>query len=284
MILDYLKRFCLAHVSHYPTDDSPDVFGLHLNAQMAAQMTASQDFINVTQGVQPRVSGGATASKTDEFVIGLAEDMHHKCPANLVYKEPEIETSLHVVLRQEILRYNRLLNIVRDSAKMLVDAVNGLVVMSDSLSEMYTSFINGKVPALWTNAAYPSLKPLVSWFADLVARVDFIKLWATKGEPPTFWIGGFFFPQSFMTGILQTYSRKHLVPVNTLSFKTETLRETADRIGKPPEDGVYIYGMFFDGADWDKETMSMKDPNVGTGYATVRSSRPVSQPASGANI
>jgi dynein heavy chain len=253
------------HIARYP----PDVFGLHQNAQMSAQMAASQDFINATHGVQPHVAGGATASRTDELIIGLAEDMHHKCPAALVYKEPEVETLLHVVLRQEILRYNRLLNIVRDSSKMLVDAVNGLVVMSDSLSEMYTFFVNGRVPTLWANAAYPSMKPLVSWFADLVARFDFVKLWATKGEPPAFWIGGFFFPQSFMTGILQTYSRKHLVPVNTLSFKTEMLRDPPEKIGKAPEDGVYIYGMFFDGADWDKETMSMKDPNVGTGYATV---------------
>jgi dynein heavy chain len=259
----------MSHVGGYPTEDSPDVFGLHLNAQMSAQMAASMDFMNALQGVQPRVSGAASASKTDEFVISTAEDMHQKCPPNLTYKEPEIETSLHVVLRQEILRYNRLLNIVRESSKMLVDAVNGLVVMSDSLSEMYISFINGKVPALWTNAAYPSLKPLVSWFADLVARVDFIKTWATKGEPGIFWIGGFFFPQSFMTGILQNFSRKHLVPVNTLSFKTETLRDPPDKIAKAPEDGVYIYGMFFDGADWDKETMTMKDPKVGSAYAQV---------------
>jgi dynein heavy chain len=186
-----------------------------------------------------------------------------------VYREPEVETSLHVVLRQEILRYNKLLNIVRESTAMLVDAVGGLVVMSEVLQEMYTSFINGRVPALWTNAAYPSMKPLVSWFSDLIARVDFVKTWSTKGEPAAFWIGGFFFPQSFMTGILQKYSRKHLVPVNTLSFKTETLKETPDQIIKQPEDGVYIFGMFFDGADWDKETMTMRDPSVGTAYATV---------------
>jgi dynein heavy chain len=259
----------LQHVAKYPTDDSPDVFGLHLNAQMAAQMSISRDFMFALQDVQPRVSGGGSGAKTDEVVIQTAEDMNRKCPPNLVYREPDVETSLHVVLRQEILRYNKLLTIVRDSSRMLVDAVNGLVVMSDALAEMYTAFINGKVPAVWANAAYPSMKPLVSWFADLLARVDFIKTWATKGEPSIFWIGGFFFPQSFMTGILQNYSRKHLVPVNTLSFKTETLKEPWEKIMKAPEDGVYIYGMFFDGADWNKETMTMQDPKVGTSYAQV---------------
>jgi dynein heavy chain len=109
----------------------------------------------------------------------------------------------------------------------------------------------------------------VSWFGDLIARVEFIRNWSTKGEPAIFWIGGFFFPQSFMTGILQNYSRKHLVPVNTLSFRTETLKEPPEQVMRPPEDGVFIYGMFFDGADWDSESMIMKDPKVGTSYASV---------------
>lgn len=257
----------LAHIAKYPTDDSPDVFGLHLNAQMAAQMSAARDFISSVQNVQPRVSGSANASKTDDLVKEMADKMHTDCPADLVYNEPEVETSLHVVLRQEILRYNRLLKVVRTSSAMLVDAVNGLVVMSDSLSEMYISFVNGKVPELWANAAYPCMKPLISWFADLIERVAFIRNWATKGEPALFWIGGFFFPQSFMTGILQNYSRKHLVPVNQLRFKTESLKEPVEKIAKAPEDGVYIYGMFFDGADWDYDTMSLKDPKVGTSYA-----------------
>lgn len=259
----------LAHVAKYPSDDSPDVFGLHLNAQMAAQMAASRDFISAIQGVQPRVSGSKTGSGSDEAIISMADEMHAKCPANLVYKEPEVETSLHVVLRQEILRYNRLLNVVRDSTANLVDAINGLIVMSDALAEMYTAFTNGRVPKLWANAAYPSMKPLISWFADLLARVDFIRTWATKGEPAAFWIGGFFFPQSFMTGILQNYSRKHLVPVNTLSFRTETLKETPEQLMRQPEDGVYIYGMFFDGGDWDRDEMCLKDPKVGTTYSQV---------------
>ena len=257
----------ISHIASYPTDDSPDVFGLHLNAQMAAQMSAARDFISSVQNVQPRVSGSASASKTDDIVKEMADKMHTECPPNLVYTEPEVETSLHVVLRQEILRYNRLLNVVRTSSAMLVDAVNGLVVMSDSLSEMYLAFVNGKVPELWANAAYPCMKPLVSWFADLIERVAFIRTWSTKGEPAIFWIGGFFFPQSFMTGILQNYSRKHLVPVNKLRFKTETLKEPAEKILKAPDDGVYIYGMFFDGADWDYDSMTLKDAKVGTSYA-----------------
>lgn len=33
-----------------------------------------------------------------------------------------------------------------------------------------------KVPAMWSNAAYPSLKPLGSWVKDLLLRCMFIEV------------------------------------------------------------------------------------------------------------
>lgn len=259
----------LSHVETYPTDDPPEIFGLHLNAQMSAQTSQSGDFIDALQAVQGGGMGTGGGGASDQAIIEMAEKIQADIPRDLVYREPEdgIETSLHVILRQEIIRFNRLLKVVRESVANLINAVRGLVAMSDELAEMYRAFNNGKVPNLWSNAAYPSLKPLVSWVADLVKRVEFIRLWSTKGEPTVFWIGGFFFPQSFMTGILQGYSRKHKVPVNSLRFKTVIVEQPLESISTPPEDGVYIHGMFFDGADWDREQMIMKDPKVGTTFS-----------------
>ena len=39
---------------------------------------------------------------------------------------------------------------------------------------MYTAFLNNQVPAIWANAAYPSLKSLASWIKDLLLRCDFM--------------------------------------------------------------------------------------------------------------
>jgi len=268
----------LQHILTYPQDDPPDVFGLHLNAQMSAQTQQSSEFLSALQDVQPRVKGGASGNKTDNTVVTIAEKILNEVPGLLVYNEPSIETSLHVVLRQEIIRYNKLLTIVKDSLTNMLNAVKGLVVMNDTLSEMYSSFTVGRVPEYWKSNSYPSMKPLVSWIADLVKRVDFIKTWATKGEPIVFWIGGFFFPQSFMTGVLQSYSRKHKVPVNSLRFKTVIVQQPAYTIKAQPEDGVFISGLFFDGADWDKEQMILTDPQVGTSYSPAPVIQLVPQP------
>ena len=71
-------------------------------------------------------------------------------------------------------KFNRLLGVMRNSQRDLRDAIHGFIVMSENLDSMYLSLQNGQVPAMWAKAGYPSLKPLASWFTDLVARVEFM--------------------------------------------------------------------------------------------------------------
>ena len=76
--------------------------------------------------------------------------------------------------------------------------------MSQQLEQMFNSFIDNKVPAAWlTNSlGYPSLKPLGSWVADLILRLEFVSDWIYNGPPVSFWLPAFFFPQGFMTATM----------------------------------------------------------------------------------
>lgn len=79
---------------------------------------------------------------------------------------------------------------------------------------MFKAMYEGRVPDLWMAKSYPSLKPLASYIDDLFKRVRFFSDWVKNGIPEQFWISGFFFTQSFLTGVLQNYSRRKKIPVD----------------------------------------------------------------------
>ncbi|XP_073915702.1 dynein axonemal heavy chain 3 isoform X2 [Castor canadensis] len=244
-----------------PITAHPEVFGLHENADITKD---NQETNQLFQGVLltlPRQSGGSGKSP-QEVVEELAQDILSKLPNDfdlekvmklypVVYKE-----SMNTVLRQELIRFNRLTKVVRRSLIDLGRAIKGQVLMSSELEEVFNSVLVGKVPVMWAAKSYPSLKPLGGYVADLLARLAFFQEWIDKGPPVVFWISGFYFTQSFLTGVSQNYSRKYTIPIDHVGFEFEvTTQETA--IESNPEDGAYIKGLFLEGARWDRRVMQI---------------------------
>jgi dynein heavy chain len=150
-----------------------------------------------------------------------------------------------------MVRFNILTQVMKGTLSQLKKAVKGLVVMSSALEAMYSCFLFQQVPAEWENAAYPSLMPLARWVEDLFQRLAFVQSWLVNGPPSSFWISGFFFPQGFMTGALQMHARKTQVAIDALDFWTRVMPFFEDSVPSVPENGVYIYGLFLEGARWN---------------------------------
>ena len=153
---------------------------------------------------------------------------------------------------------------MKSTLKELRKAIKGLVVMSADLEDMFTAFQNNVTPGLWTRVAYPCLKPLASWFKDFVRRVDFFRSWCEKGTPTSFWLPGFYYPQGFMTGALQTHARRYSLPIDQLNFSFIIKNmEGAEDASDAPEDGVYITGLYLEAGRWDRRQKKVKPSNPG---------------------
>jgi dynein heavy chain len=124
-----------------------------------------------------------------------------------------------------------------------VQAVKGEINMTDALEETFNNLSINVVPKSWKKRAYPSMKPFASWFNDFVGRVQFFRE-ALMTRPKMYWISAFFFPQGFLTSILQIYARKVKVPVDTLNFQFIFKQQgEKDCSEVPPADGALIYGL-----------------------------------------
>jgi dynein heavy chain len=216
----------------------------------------------------PRQTGGGGQSSGDQ-VLELAADILSKLPANfdieiIIKKYPVTYTeSMNTVLRQELIRYNRLLAVVRATLFNLQKAIKGLVVMSSELEEIFNSMLVGRVPGVWAAKSYPSLKPLGGYVTDFLQRLKFFSEWIENGIPVTFWVSGFYFTQSFFTGVKQNFARKYCIPIDHLDFEFDVMTEEKD-MPERCEDGAYVYGLFLEGARWcrDKLVIAESHPKI----------------------
>lgn len=250
----------LAHIESLPLSVEPEVFGLHNNADITKDLRASNLLLDALLLTQPR-SGGSMDSggkSEDDVLFDLADELLSSLPSHFdieaaTHKYPvDYYDSMNTVLCQELGRVNDLLTVIRSSLSNLKKAVKGLILMSSSLENAGKSMLLGKVPEIWLKKSFPSLKPLTSYFKEVIDRVHFFHGWLSAGKPVVFWLSGFFFTQAFLTGARQNFARKRKVAIDSIVFDF-FIRDLKSDCSTPPEDGVYCNGLYFDGCAWDYE-------------------------------
>uniref|UniRef100_A0A8D2M3G4 Dynein axonemal heavy chain 3 n=1 Tax=Zonotrichia albicollis TaxID=44394 RepID=A0A8D2M3G4_ZONAL len=248
----------IEYIRSLPITTHPEVFGLHENADITKDNQETNQLFHAVLLTLPREAGGAGKSP-QEVVEELAQDILSKLPSSFDMEEvmkayPVLyEESMNTVLRQELIRFNRLTEVVRSSLINIGKAIKGQVLMSSELEDVFNSMLIGKVPSMWAAKSYPSLKPLGSYVSDLLCRLEFFQDWVDKGPPTVFWLSGFFFTQSFLTGVLQNFARKYTIPIDHVGFEFEVRK--MQKNFKMPEDGAYVRGLFLEGARWDRESL-----------------------------
>ncbi|XP_021267492.1 dynein heavy chain 3, axonemal isoform X1 [Numida meleagris] len=248
----------IEYLRSLPSVTHPEVFGLHENADITKDTQETNQLFSGVLLTLPREAGGGGRSP-QKTVEDLAQDILSKLPGDFDIEEvmkmyPVLyEESMNTVLRQELIRFNRLTEVVRSSLVNIGKAIKGQVLMSSELEDVFNSMLIGKVPSMWAVKSYPSLKPLGSYVSDLLCRLGFFQDWVINGPPTVFWLSGFYFTQSFLTGVLQNYARKYTIPIDHIGFEFEVMKQE-NTMEKTPEDGAYVKGLFLEGARWDRES------------------------------
>ncbi|OWF42162.1 dynein heavy chain 8, axonemal-like [Mizuhopecten yessoensis] len=249
----------MAFIENLPLVDSPEALGLHTNADITYQTNLSTSVLETMMSIQPKDSGGGAGETRESIVYKMASDMLSKLPGNYLPHEVRDRLRryghlqpLNIFLKQEIDRMQRVIFEVRVTLTDLRLAIDGTIIMSENLRDALDNMFDARVPSLWRKISWAS-STLGFWFTELLERNEQFHAWVFVGRPDVFWMTGFFNPQGFLTAMRQEVTRAHKGwALDSVTLHNEVIRQNKEDISAAPAEGVFVYGLFLDGAAWDR--------------------------------
>ncbi|KAJ3091620.1 Dynein heavy chain 5, axonemal [Quaeritorhiza haematococci] len=253
-------------IESLPLIDSPDVFGLHPNADISSLTKESQRMLDTMMSIQPKDSNTGTGETREEVVKRLASDLLSKLPEDFDKNKTKAciqkqggPKPLNIFLGQEIDRMQVVISLVRTTLLDLKLAIDGTIIMSPPLQQALDALYDARVPENWVKPSWQS-STLGLWFSELLGRVQQFQTWLYDGRPLVFWLSGFFNPQGFLTAIRQEITRLHNGwALDSVKLAPEVMKQMKEDITAPPAEGVYIHGLFIEGAAWDRKNIRLTE-------------------------
>lgn len=257
-------------IEQLPSTDSPEIFGLHSNADLSFRVLQVNEIVATILNTMPKSGGSSGGLTREEQVDKIAEDLIAKVPA--FFKGTDTKDKLKklgptqpliICLRQEIDCLNTTITLTSKTLKNLRLAIAGTIALSGNLIFALDDLFNAKVPDFWLKKSWEALS-LGSWFTGLLQRHDQLFKWLNNGRPKAYWLSGFFNPQGFLTAMKQEVGRKHssenwaLDDVVATSEVTHPPKEF-EALREGPSEGVYVYGLFLDGCQWSGKENRLVD-------------------------
>ncbi|CAK9037457.1 unnamed protein product, partial [Durusdinium trenchii] len=235
----------------------PQMFGLHPNAEIGF---LTNQGISIFKTIADITGGGGGGGSADiSASTPLITSYLTALPTNLDMIDirgrlkEEDYTPFIIVSLQEADRVNALLDQIRSSLLELELGISGALNVTEKMEMLSADLQSNKVNALWAEKAYPSLKALSAWFADLVLRHEQVVEWTAQLKLlKSIWISGLFNSMSFLTSNMQVAARSNSLPLDYMTNRCRfyNTRDLAEITGVPPQ-GVNVHGLFLEGAGWE---------------------------------
>jgi hypothetical protein len=162
------------------------------------------------------------------------------------------------ILHQEVHSANLAIERLGGRLRQILGVCTGTVASSPEIQGDMESLALGEVPSAWNSlvGGMPSaLTRPMSWTRRLLARVQFLKDWASRTDkraPPSVWVPGLWRPAAFLTALRQLFARRSGIPLDEVEFEVRILSvvHPGEALERPPS-GAYIHGLHAIGGGWD---------------------------------
>lgn len=273
---DYLR-----HIQALPEEESAGVFGLHPNAELKHRLLAAGHLIDAVASTQPGMGSVATAGsgsveeatkdRCNELLGSMPNaDFSMEIVTSIINeKRGGFSEPLNVVLSQECSLLQRVVDMARYDLVQLVQAVDGEITLTETLATAMQAVRNGSVPRHWLYTVAGDLRSwmatsITSWFETLSSRHHQLSVWLNNGQPASFWLAGLQNKKAFITATLQAVARAHRDEEWALDdvvvYAEVSDIASSDAAKAPPKEGVFVHGLFLEGARWAKSGLTESEP------------------------
>jgi dynein heavy chain len=215
----------IGFIGKVPDVDSPEVLGLHPNADLTFRFKEVSQLLNTILDTQPKQSsseGSGTGKTREDVVFEKCEQLTGDIPVDYIEDEYEerftslggFEVPVNIFLFQEIQRLQVAISKVRGTLEIVMQAIRGEVVVTGEIMESINAIFDARVPKSWLfSPAGDELSWLAPnlgvWYGGMLQRDSQYRTWLSLGRPNSFWMTGFFNPQGFLTAVQQEITRAH---------------------------------------------------------------------------
>ncbi|CAF4112437.1 unnamed protein product [Rotaria socialis] len=243
------------YIETIPNYDSGKVFGLSPLANDRYQEDTTKKVLDTILSIQPKEARGGAGETREAVIYRLATETLEKLPPDYIAHEVKERLAklepMNIFLRQEIDRFQRVLNAVRRTLIDLKLAIDGTIVMNEELRDALDRMYDAKIPNAWLRLSWES-STLGAWFTDLYARNEQYRAWLKLDKdtrPLSFWMTGFFNPQGFLTAMRQEVTRANQGwSLDNVVLTNKVTRMDREMLKDPPREGLYVYGLYIEGA------------------------------------
>ncbi|XP_071504103.1 dynein axonemal heavy chain 5-like [Diadema antillarum] len=140
--------------------------------------------------------------------------------------------------------------------------------MSERLIHIADDLFHHRIPEVWCQMCGDSAPPpnwtLSQWMTDLAQRCQHLERIIIQGRDkfPAYWLGAFFQPRALLALLKQDAIRAYghnIVQAEPVVFQTEITARDKDHVRDPPQEGMFVYGVYVWGCSWEKTTGELQD-------------------------
>lgn len=153
----------MSYIAKIPDVDSPEVLGLHPNADLTFRFKEVAQLLNTILDTQPKQQSGAEGSgigkgkSREDIVFSKCQELLENIPADYVEEEYEeriaalggFEVPLNIFLYQEVQRLQAAIDKVRKTMEIVMQAIRGEVVVTAEIMDSINAIFDARVPKLW---------------------------------------------------------------------------------------------------------------------------------------